>query len=355
MRTPLATCVVLLIATPPPVSAQLVDVAVPLQVVTAREVERLPTCGRALLDLVNLASAPALDVSKGEIRVPAGMNDASLLDHLDIRDGSVKVQPASGLLCFDDIAVLKAPLEVLHGDNVAGVINVVTRPPGRPSAGQAPAYQTGFYAEPLHIQGQMQAIRGPFGGRGSDTEIDVGGQPGLVLAKTADTLFFMLPPDLPHGWIDITLTETGARVAFRVSVLGLAMAVEQLTLMRGQSTKLEVSVFGPEQLPPNAWTAGDMSSTLDLQKVAQLFPGFRLPKPGEPGSIFLRVDNASRDTVSMSPSRNETFFIRLERANFAAGPYTYRGVVRSRRAGSFRIDALIVGFFAPVPGTLRGG
>jgi hypothetical protein len=83
-----------------------------------------------------------------------------------------------------------------------------------------------------------------------------------------------------------------------------------------------------------------------------LFPNFRIPKPGEPGLLFLRIDNASRETVTMKPSKNESFVIKLDRSAFASGPYTYRGVVQSKKAGTFQVNGLVVGFFLAHSGQL---
>ena len=105
------------------------EVSVPIQVITTQEINNLPVCGRAFLDLAKIPIAPLLDVSKGQVRVPASLNNSMLLDNLQIRDAGGSVQPASAPICFDNIEVLKAPLDVLYGDSTAGTIKVITRKP----------------------------------------------------------------------------------------------------------------------------------------------------------------------------------------------------------------------------------
>ena len=69
----------------------------------------------------------------------------------------------------------------------------------------------------------------------------------------------------------------------------------------------------------------------------------------DPATVLFRVDNVSRDTVSMKPSKNESFITSLDRSAFASGPYTYTAAIQSRKAGGFTINGLVVAFFAPIP------
>ena len=232
----------------------------------------------------------------------------------------------------------------------AGVVNFITSRPAPTLLGSADAYTSNFFAEPFLNPSQVQRILGPFDGLGAGTSVDAGGKPGLILAETPQSLFWLLPEDVPHGSVSLTITDAGRGARFPVYVLGLAMSAEHLKLLRGQSTRMEATVFGPELIPADSWKAGDVSATVDLKLVSQLFPDFRIPKPGDPGVVFFRVDNVSRDTVSMKPSKNESFLVYLERRDFASGPYTYRARIQSKKAGGFTINGLVVGFFAPIPG-----
>jgi hypothetical protein len=259
-------------------------------------------------------------------------------------------QPASEPFCVPNAGVLRMPVEFLHDDAVVGSINVMPTTSKLPLEGSSAPYRSAFYAEPLQNPAQVQIIRGPFDGKGPGTRVDVGGMPALILAETPYALFWTLPADTLHGSIVITVTDAGRGAKFSVYIVGLVMSAEHLELLKGQSTRMQATVFGPELIPAAAWKAGDVSATVDLARVAQQFPDFRVPKPGEPGAVFFRVDNASQQTVSMKPSRNESFTATLTQSNFSSGPYTYSGTIQSKKAGGFVINGLVVGFFAPIPG-----
>jgi hypothetical protein len=327
------------------------EVPVSVQVVTAKDLGELPFCGRVLLDNINVPQSPALNVSKGTIKVPARANTATLIDDLNVRASDGRVQRAIDPICFENIEVIKQPLEVIYGsDAVAGVINIVSTRSDRPLTDSAGRYATNFFAEPVLNPAQLQMIRGPFDGRWAGTSVDVGGKPGLILAETPHALFWKLPDAMAAGSISLTITDAERGATFPVYVLGLAMSADQLNLMRGQSTRMQATVLGPELVPADAWKAGDVWSSVDLEYIKQQFPDFKIPKPGDSATVFFRVDNVSRDTVSMKPSKNESFMTTLDRSAFASGPYTYAATIQSRKAGGFTINGLVVAFFAPIPG-----
>ncbi|HXE81212.1 MAG TPA: hypothetical protein VNK41_10705 [Vicinamibacterales bacterium] len=323
---------------------------VAVQIVTAADLKRMPSCGRMLTDLVHIAPAPALNVTKTTLNLPTGTDRTSVLERLSIRTSDGVDHPATDPFCIDSIDVLRDGASVIYGgDSVAGTIDFILGRTG-PAPFDASLYRDNFYAEPFLNPSQVQIIRGPFDGRAPGTRVEIGGQPGLILAETPEALFWLLPEGLAHGSATLTLTDAGRGAKFPVYVLGLAMSADQLKLLRGQSTAMQATVFGPELIPEEAWKAGDVSATVDLKEVRRLFPDFTIPKPGDPGVLFFRVDNLSRETVSMKPSRNESFVRSLTRSDFASGPYTYRARIQSKKAGGFTINGVVVGFFAPIPG-----
>ena len=333
------------------------DTPVTVQTVTADALEQMPSCARVLSDLVNIAPAPALNVAKSTIKVPMDAATPDLLHNLRIRTRDGVEYPARDPICVDNIEILRDGAQAIYGaDGVAGTVNfIMSRPDhapldvGMPESGAA-AGPYNFFAEPFLNPSQVQIIRGPFDTSWPGTSVDVGGRPGVILAETPQALFWLLPDDVPHGSISVTITDAGRGARFPVYVLGLGMSADQLRLLRGQSTQMQATVFGPDLMPADAWKAGDVSATVDLALVGRLFPDFRIPRPGDPGVLFLRIDNVSRDTVSMKPSKNESFLVNLTRGDFASGPYTYRARIQSKKAGGFTINGLVVGFFAPIPG-----
>jgi hypothetical protein len=170
------------------------EIAVPVQVVTAKDLGELPFCGRVLLDNIQVPRSPALDVSRGILKVPASANTATLIDNLAVRASDGRVQRAIDPICFENIEVLKNPLEVLYGsDAIAGVVNITTTRSDRPLRDSATQFASNFFAEPVLNPAQLQIIRGPFDGRGQGSAVGVGGTPGLILAETPHALFWKLP------------------------------------------------------------------------------------------------------------------------------------------------------------------
>jgi hypothetical protein len=327
------------------------EVAVPVKVITAKDLGELPFCGRVVLEAINIPPSPALDISRGTIKVPRSANTATLIDNLQVRGSDGSVQRAVDPICFENIEVIRNPLQVIYGsDAVAGVVNITTSRSDRPLSDSANQYTSNFFAEPVLNPSQLQMIRGPFDGKWPGTSVDVGGKPGLILAETPHALFWKLPDGMSSGSISLTITDAGRGATFPVYVLGLAMAADQLNLLRGQSTRMQATVLGPDLVPADAWKAGDAWPSIDLKYIRQQFPNFKVPKPGEPAAVFFRVDNVSRDTVSMRPSKNESFITTLDRSAFASGPYTYGATIQSKNNGGFTINGLVVAFFAPIPG-----
>ncbi|MCC7007966.1 MAG: hypothetical protein IT184_04045 [Acidobacteria bacterium] len=323
-------------------------------VVTATDLERLPTCGRVLADLV-VPPTPALDMTNGELPIerPAQpVRGASLLDGITLRFGDGPAQPAGAPFCVESLDVLKQPLTFLRDELPIGTIRLTpTSRPARPFAAPADAASP-YLMSPVLLPGEVQVIRGPFSG---PSVVEVNGVEGVVLAQTPRALYWMLPPNAPAGPVTVTMRNGDNGAAFSEFALGISMSADQLHLLRGQSTGLRVTVYGPDQMPASAWTAGEVSETVDLAKVRQMFGDFKAPRPGEPGVLFFRVDNVSRGTVSMSPSKDQSYATRLTRTDFASGPYTYAGRLQSKNTGTFSINALVVGFFAPIAGRPLAG
>ncbi|MEJ2245510.1 MAG: hypothetical protein P8Y80_05410, partial [Acidobacteriota bacterium] len=309
-----------------------------------------PSCGSVVEDLAKIPPAPALHYDENQIRVRGGGAEAGLLiNGMKIRTSDGVEQPASQPVCFDNTEVLKQTVEVLYEGNVVATFNLSQRLKVTELDKHA-RYGDNFYSSPSLLPGQVQVIHGPFDGQGPGTSVDVGGKPGRILAETSQSLYWLLPADGGYGSISVTVRDAGRGATFPVYVLGLAMSADRLKLLRGESTAMQAKVFGPELMPAEAWRAGDVSDVVDMANVAKKFPDFKVPKPGGPGVIFFRLDNISRNTVSMKPSKNESFVVKLDRGSFSSGPYTYEGKIQSKKAGGFQIDGLVIAFFEPIPG-----
>jgi len=132
--------------------------------------------------------------------------------------------------------------------------------------------------------------------------------------------------------------------------MALVMRADQLQLQRGDSTNYSATLqFVP--YPDTYWSHGGSSPELnDLTSLNRLAPGFHVPREGEPGAILLRIENASRDTVSVRPSQNEVITRVLHKEDFQNNQFTISGVIQSKKSGSFALNGLAEAFFAPIPG-----
>lgn len=319
--------------------------------VTARDIENLPLCGRTFTNLATLPTTPALQVTESKLNLSPEQQSSFTLDGVQLETGDGQMQSGAAPFCVPGRQVLEQPIKIHYGNSVIGEINIHPEP--RP-AGSRPFVPAGagtsFFTTPLYQAGQAQTIWGPFGNPGNDTRVEVNNTPGLILSRTATELYWMLPPDTPRGPLSVSVYNAGQGARFSPFLLGLSMSAQKLALLKGESTGMQATVFGPELLPKQDWVAGNASDVVDMSLVAQQFPGYQIPKPGEPGKLFFRLDNASRDTVTLSPSKNESFVTMLDQGNFSAGPYTYTGTIHSIKAGNFGINGLVVAFFAPIAG-----
>src|SRR5437867_6409491 len=130
----------------------------------------------------------------------------------------------------------------------------------------------------------------------------VDNQRANIVAETPRSAYFDLPANTPVGSHTLTVQDGQHRAQFQIVNMALIMKAEQLQLQKGQSTNYSATVqIG--QVPDSAWQNGGVTpEVVNTANLAKLAPGFHVPNAGEPGAILLRIENASRDTVSVKPS-----------------------------------------------------
>jgi len=62
------------------------------------------------------------------------------------------------------------------------------------------------------------------------------------------------------------------------------------------------------------------------------------------GRVLLTIENRSSETISIDKS---PLVLRLEKADFAGGAYTYRGTIRSHKSGGFNVYGEVQPFLSP--------
>lgn len=325
------------------------ETIVPITVVTAADIAHLPSCGRIVTGDFTVAPTPALRLSRTKITLPAPTTPTDdPTGRVQVRLGDGTPQSLDQLVCFETLDAYKNPLQFVYDSRVMGE-TVVGLPPG-PALRVPPPPPTGnLFMSPVLQPAEVQVTRGALSG---PTTVEVNGTPVNVLSQTGWAAYWTLPPNVAPGTAEVIVENGGRRVRFTPHLLSLNMSADDLDLLRGQSTTLRAEVTGPERLLPGSWVAGEVSEVVNMATLRQLFPDAKVPRPGEPAVVLFRLENTSRDTVSMSPAKNDVFIAELDRGDFSKGPYTYTGKIQSKRAGGFNVNGVVVTFFAPLPGTV---
>ena len=217
------------------------------------------------------------------------------------------------------------------------------------------AASTAFKIAPLLLDTGLQVIDGPLSGDGGKTAVQVDGQPATVVAESPRSVYWQPPKGIKPGAHTVTLQDGQTHVSFPVSVMHLGLSAPKTTMTKGEGTTFTATLSGPETLPASAWAkSGVPSDTVDVAKLSKT-AGFTPPKENEKGSILLRVENASPDTVSMAHATGGAQVIKLEQSSFSKGAYVYHGTLHAQKSGGFKIVAQAVSFLHTISADTTGG
>ncbi|PYR57608.1 MAG: hypothetical protein DMF85_13185 [Acidobacteria bacterium] len=306
--------------------------------------------GTVVTDPKPYRDIPALRVVETTVPLLRNPEGKATLEHLDLSLGDGFSQPADQPVTVTlPPQGTSLPIEIARDDESEPLFTQkvpIASPPASPAVAQAraPRYETPAVA----VTGAVQVIRGPLSGDARAISIDVDAEPARMVAATPRAIFWQLPDHTAAGRHVVSLHDGGTTVTLPIVVLTLTMSADRLELMRGETTSFHATVSGPEALPESAWKSGYAAELLTLPTVAARAPGFRPPSDRDGGEILLAIENGSRDTVTISPSKNEVVVLALDRGRFATGPYTFDGAIHSKRAGGFAVNSLVVPFVGPV-------
>ncbi|OIQ27584.1 MAG: hypothetical protein BM564_12490 [Bacteroidetes bacterium MedPE-SWsnd-G2] len=109
------------------------------------------------------------------------------------------------------------------------------------------ASSTAIQTPTFFRSGYPNAIKGPFDGIASNTQVLLNNQPLDILTESLNEMVCELP-DNSSGLQQLTIKDNGSTLAETVHVINLELSVDQLHLNQGESTQLHVTVLGLEGL-----------------------------------------------------------------------------------------------------------
>lgn len=199
---------------------------------------------------------------------------------------------------------------------------------------------------PVAVQGGVQVIHGDTSGNGNTMKVAVDDMPAKIVAAKPGTVFWQVPPMAAPGPHEVVFTPGPGktRVALPLYVVNLKMSADNTKLLKGQSTRMHVTITGLEQLPASAWQSDlPPKELVDLRRWEERAGGARAPKASEPGMVVLVLENQSPQTIRMG-SHGDRIVLQLHQRDFAKGPYTYEDKLQSLQGGGFGIRGTVTAF-----------
>ncbi len=175
---------------------------------------------------------------------------------------------------------------------------------------RAPFAKDAIEMPPVLVNGAVQVMRGSFARSANFTSIDVSGRPAVIVAQTSRAVYWRLPEGVTAGAVKITLEDRFSETRFQAFVLDLAIRADQLQLMKGQSTRIQVVLSGLETMPQSYWKGGAASDLTDFTRLRRLVPDLRIPANDSTGKVLLTIENASPAHIVFDMAKGNvlTFF-----------------------------------------------
>ena len=301
----------------------------------------------ATTDPAKYRNIPTLGVV--EMPVPRGTNGQATLEGVVVDLGDGRKQPATGLL---GLAVGQAataiPITItLQGSGARAAQAQVPLAQGPSPITVRDSGKASDFNTPPVVR-DVSVIHGPLSGNTQAIHMTLDDQPVTILAATPRSAVFELPPNTTPGTHTLILRDGNRSASASLVKTALTMQAGQSQLLKGQSTNYTATVLlGP--LPDSVWQNGGSSLDRVSPIQANQFPShFRAPQQGEPAAVLLRIENASHDTITLKPSKNEVITRVLHQQDFKENQYNESGTIQSKRSGGFVINGTVQTFFAPI-------
>ncbi len=288
------------------------------------------------------ASVPALYVVKGQVTGISGAAPGDLLNKYSVRIGEGSPSPANQPFRFVVSGQFSIRVFPTGGNEDSGWSTQVPLV----LSGASPEAKS-FSMPPINLAGALQIFHGPFSGNVDLTKIKVNDLPVKLLAESPRKAFCLVPPTVPPGPAQWTITDGEHQAHLKSWVLALQMSADRLHLAKGESTAFHVFIKGVETIPQEAWFGtGEVPEFIDPALIRKFLPNFNPPSPAQPGVLVLTLENMSTGTVAMSGGDRLALTF-----GYGQGKYEYHGTITARRAGGFDIDGVLVPFLHDQPET----
>ncbi len=245
--------------------------------------------------------------------------------------------------------------------------------------------KSGYVAQALCVSGDVCPIGGVFDGNATTALASFDEKPAPVVAETTDMVFVGVPDDLMYGVKQLLFNEGNELLAFPVVVAQMEIVADGVTLdefqrdiKKDEHKLIFAGVIGVQNLPEDDWTPGMFPRT-NLEWARRFVPGYEVPreshaereeremmeklerqqkgekapakeKEEKVGTIVFFVKNTTPDIGSWRGSPGQAFALPLNPESFSQGDYRYKFVIDDSQSGTYRIDAALIPFVAPVQG-----
>ena len=271
-------------------------------VVLPRSASQGKVSGLGVPDPERYANIPGLQV----VPVPPAGTASLHGQVIDMGDG--RKQRADGPVTANVSAqATSIPVRVFDADQPSQPIAQATLPversavppgtaPPAPSDCTMPPVATASAVEVIHVANNQTS------GDSTQMSVFVDDKPATIVAAKPGSVFWNVPDTLTPGPHQVRFVpkRDAPPIALPMYVLGLQMSAESTSMIRGQSTTMHVAITGLENLPSSVWRSALPSSDLvDVAGIEQRAKSFRAPKPQEPGTVLLLLENHSPGQIRM--------------------------------------------------------
>jgi hypothetical protein len=217
-----------------------------------------------------------------------------------------------------------------------------------PISNTASVVTSSYTMPPVVANGGVQVIHGDTVGNSNNMKVTVNDVPARIVAAKEGTVIWKVPETLEPGSYDVAFSPGPGKPAVKLPlyVLGLTITADQPELIRGQRTRMRVTVT-LKRLPASLWQSElPPAELVDLSRWKQQ-TGLQPTKASGPGTVYVVVENESTHTIRMG-SHGARLVLQLHEKDLANGTYVCVLELQSLQPGPYSIHANATAFLKQV-------